>query len=91
VPYAAAWANAALQEVLARAARRRARITRDLVRGASLYTYVSSEKALRELGYRIRPFDEMVRDTLADALARGRLSATTPELRALAASAAVTA
>jgi dihydroflavonol-4-reductase len=84
VPYAVAWANAGLQELAARAAGRRPKITRELVRAASLYTYVSSEKARRELGYRIRPFEEMVEDTLADAIARGRLEATTPELRALA-------
>ena len=88
VPYAVAWANAAAQEFLARLAGRRARITRELVRAASLYTFVSSEKAKRELGYLIRPFEEMVRDTLADAIARGRLAATTPELRALASPAA---
>jgi dihydroflavonol-4-reductase len=87
VPFALAWANAAVQEALAAAAGRRARMTRDLVRGASLYTYVSSEKAARELGYRIRPFDDMVRDTLADAVVRGRLAPDTPELRALAAAA----
>ena len=88
VPYAIAWANAAAQEVAARLAGRRAKITRELVRAASLYTFVSSEKARRELGYSIRPFEEMVRDTLADAIARGRLAPSTPELRALASGAA---
>jgi dihydroflavonol-4-reductase len=45
---------------------------------------VSSAKAERELGYSIRPFDEMVRDTLRFALETGRLTPTTAELRALA-------
>jgi dihydroflavonol-4-reductase len=59
-------------------------MSRDLVRSAALYTYVSSAKAERELGYRIRPFDEMVRDTLRWFIARGTLRPETPELRALA-------
>jgi dihydroflavonol-4-reductase len=56
----------------------------DLARAAALYTFVSSAKAERELGYSIRPFDEMVRDTLRFALETGRLTPTTAELRALA-------
>jgi dihydroflavonol-4-reductase len=48
-------------------------MTRDLVRAAALYTFVSSAKAERELGYRIRPLDEMIRDTLDDFRARGKL------------------
>jgi dihydroflavonol-4-reductase len=85
VPYAAAWAFAAAQEAAARLAGRRPGTTRDLVRAAALYTYVTSEKAERELGYAMRPFDEMIADTLRDAIARGRLRAETPELLALAA------
>jgi dihydroflavonol-4-reductase len=85
VPYAAAWAFSAAQELAARLAGRRPAVTRELVRAAALYTYVSSAKAERELGYAIRPFDDMIADTLRDAIARGRLRADTPELRALAA------
>jgi len=84
VPYAAALLFAAAQEAAARLAGRRPATTRDLVRAAALYTYVSSAKAERELGYRIRPLDEMIADTLRDAIARGKLRAETPELRALA-------
>jgi dihydroflavonol-4-reductase len=83
IPYAAALAFAAMQEGRARLSGRRPRMTRDLVRSARLFTYVSSEKAARELGYRVRPFAEMVRDTLRFALSTGRLEATTAELRAL--------
>jgi dihydroflavonol-4-reductase len=83
VPYAAAWAFAAAREAAARLAGRRPAMTRDLVRAAALYTYVSSARAERELGYTIRPFDDMIADTLRDAIARGRLGADTPELRAL--------
>jgi dihydroflavonol-4-reductase len=85
VPYAAAYAFAAAQELAARLRGHRPRTTRDLVRSAALYTYVSSARAERELGYAIRPFDEMIADTLRDALARGRLGPDTAELRALAA------
>jgi dihydroflavonol-4-reductase len=58
-------------------------MTRDLVRAAALHTYVSSAKAERELGYTIRPFEEMIADTLRDAIVRGRLRPDTPELKAL--------
>ncbi len=85
VPYAVALGAATLQEAWAKLSGGRAPMTRDLVRTAALYTFVSSAKAQRDLGYAIRPFDEMVRDTLRWFIARGRLRAETPELRALAA------
>ena len=84
VPYPVAWALALAAEVGARARGRRPPTNRDLARAGSLYTFVSSEKAARELGYRIRPLDEMIRDTLRDAIATGRLRAETAALRALA-------
>jgi dihydroflavonol-4-reductase len=84
VPVAVAWAAAAGQELAAKLRGRRSSMTRDLVRGAALYTYVSSAKAERELGYRIRPLDEMILDTLRDFVRRGRLQTTTPELLTLA-------
>jgi dihydroflavonol-4-reductase len=84
VPYAAALALAAAQEGWARLAGRRPPTTRDLVRAAALYTFASSAKAERELGYAVRPFDEMVQDTLRWAIAAGRLRPETAELRALA-------
>lgn len=85
IPYPVALAAAALQEAAAKVTGERPATTRDLVRAARLFTFVSSAKAERELGYAIRPFDGMVRDTLRFALATGRLRPTTPELRALAA------
>ena len=85
VPYAVAWAAAALQEARARIRGGRPATTRALVRAARLFTFVSSAKAERELGYAIRPFDEMVRDTLRDAIAAGRLRPESPQLRAIAA------
>ena len=85
IPVPVALGAAALQELGARLGGGRAAMTRELVRAAALYTFVSSAKAERELGYAIRPFDEMVRDTLRWAIAHARLRAETAELRAIAA------
>jgi dihydroflavonol-4-reductase len=87
LPYAVALATATVQELRARLSGGRAAMSRDLVRAAALYTFVSSTKAERELGYTIRPFDDSVRDTLRWFLANGRLRPETPELKALAAAA----
>ncbi len=57
----------------------------DLMRASALYTFVTSAKAQRELGYTLRPFDESVRDTLRWYMREGKLRATTPELMALVA------
>jgi dihydroflavonol-4-reductase len=84
IPVSVALGAAALQELGARLGGGRAAMTRELVRAAALYTFVSSAKAGRELGYAIRPFDEMVRDTLRWAIAHARLRAETAELRAIA-------
>ncbi len=85
IPYPVAYATAALQEAAAKVRRARPTTTRELVRAAHLFTFVSSAKAERELGYAIRPFDEMVLDTLRFAIASGRLKPTSPRLRAMAA------
>ncbi len=84
LPLFVALSLAAASEVRRRITGSRPRMTRALVRAAALYTYVSSAKAERELGYSIRPFDDMVRDTLRFAIARGNLTPETPELRAIA-------
>jgi dihydroflavonol-4-reductase len=86
IPYPAAFAAAALQEAWAKLRGRRPPTTRDLVRSAALYTWVSSAKAERELGYSVRPVEEMIVDTLRFALDTGRLRPETPELRAIASS-----
>jgi dihydroflavonol-4-reductase len=85
VPYPLMLAGAALAELAARLRGRRSPISRQLVRGARRYTFLDSSKARRELGYSTRPLEESVRDTLRWFLAHGDLAATTPELRALAA------
>lgn len=84
VPYRLALALAAAQELRARIAGGRPAMSRDLVRSARLYTWVSSARAERELGYAIRPLDEMILDTLRWFVARGKLRPATPELRLLA-------
>jgi dihydroflavonol-4-reductase len=85
LPYAAGLALAAAGALAARATGKRARLTVDLVRSSALYTFVTSAKAQRELGYAIRPFEESARDTLRWYVAEGKLEAATPELRAIAA------
>jgi dihydroflavonol-4-reductase len=85
IPYGLALASAALGEWWDRRRGRVPKLSVQLVRAARLYTFVRSDKAVRELGYAIRPFEETLRDTLAWFLAQGRLEATTPELRAIAA------
>ncbi len=85
IRFPVAWAGALLKEGLAKARGRRAAMNRELVRAARRFTFVSSAKAERELGYAIRPFDEMVRDTLRFAIATGRVKPESPQLRALAA------
>ncbi|BDG04448.1 NAD-dependent epimerase/dehydratase family protein [Anaeromyxobacter oryzae] len=84
VPVPVALGFAWLQETAARVYRRRTGMTRDLVRASALYTFVSSARAERELGYRIRPFEDMVTDTLRWAVETGRLRAETAALRAVA-------
>jgi dihydroflavonol-4-reductase len=84
VPYPIALGAAALAELADRLRGRPVKLSRQLVRASRLYTFVSSEKARRELGYAARPFEESLADTLRWFIAAGRLRATTPQLRALA-------
>jgi dihydroflavonol-4-reductase len=84
VPYPVAWTAALAAEIAGRLTGRAPDISRQLVAAGALFTFVSSEKASRELGYRIRPIEDSLRDTLRFFLANGRLRPTTPELRALA-------
>ena len=84
VPYRLALAAATLGEWAGRRRGRGPAFSPQLVRAAHLYTFVKSEKAERELGYAVRPFEETLRDTLRWFVHERRLEATTPELRALA-------
>ena len=84
MPYALALGVAAVAESTAKLLRRHTDLSRQLVKASALFTFASSDKAIRTLEYRIRPFEESLRDTLRFFLANGRLRATTPELRALA-------
>jgi dihydroflavonol-4-reductase len=84
VPRMLALATAAAAEAVARLRGAEARLSPQLVRASSLYTFVSSAKAMAELSYCIRPFEESLADTLRWFIAQGRLRPTTPQLRALA-------
>ena len=85
VPYPLALGAAAFSEISSRLRGRQPRLSRQLVRASRLYTFVSSEKARRELGYATRSFEESLADTFRWFMKVGRLEAGTPELRALAA------
>ncbi len=84
VPYPLALMAAGLSELGSRLRGREPKLSRQLVRASRLYTFVSSEKASRELGYTTRPFEESLADTFRWFMKVGRLAATTPELAALA-------
>jgi dihydroflavonol-4-reductase len=83
MPYSAAIAIAAAEEITAGLQKRRPSITRDLVKASALYTFASSDKARAELGYAIRPFDDMVVDTLRWAIGAGEIPADNDALRTL--------
>ena len=87
VPFPLALTVATIAEYSARLLHRKTDLSRDLVRAARLYTWVDSSKAKKDLGYVIRPFEESLADTLRFFLKTNRLRASTPELKALAASA----
>jgi dihydroflavonol-4-reductase len=84
LPNAVALAASRALALAARLGARPAAVTPDLLEASRLYTFVTSAKAQRELGYTIRPFEDSVRDTLRWYLARGDLRPETPALRALA-------
>jgi len=83
VPYALASAALRVMRVLGPLGGPTPAVHPDLLRATSLYTFVTSAKAQRELGYAIRPFDESVRDTLRWFLKKRKLRPSTPELEAL--------
>jgi dihydroflavonol-4-reductase len=88
LPYALAAAATRALALAARLGGPQPPVTPDLLRASALYTFVTSAKAQRELGYTIRPFEDSVRDTLRWYLSRGELTPGTPELEALAAAGA---
>ena len=87
LPYAVAAAATRAMLLAARLGGPAPATTLDLLRASRLYTFVTSARAQRELGYTVRPFEDSVRDTLRWYLARGALRPDTPELRALSAGA----
>ena len=85
LPFAVAAAVTRAQGLLARFGGPAPAVSAELLEAARLYTFVTSAKAQRELGYSIRPFEDSVRDTLRWYLRRGKLEPSTPELAELAA------
>jgi len=83
VPYAVALAATRALGLAARFGGPRPPASEPLLAASRLYTFVTSAKAQRELGYAIRPVEESVRDTLRWYLSRGALRPETPELKAL--------
>ncbi|MGH9374128.1 MAG: 3-beta hydroxysteroid dehydrogenase, partial [Vicinamibacterales bacterium] len=65
IPYGVAWAYATLAEAWARFRNRDTLITVAAVRAMHAELRVSSNKALRELGWRYRPLTETLRDEVA--------------------------
>ncbi|MFM7201880.1 MAG: NAD-dependent epimerase/dehydratase family protein [Myxococcota bacterium] len=82
-PYAVAYAVAAVKEQVDLMRGKVPDISRQLIKASRLYTWVKSDKAIAELGYHIRPFEESLRDTLVFFLKQGRLKPSTPQLKAL--------
>jgi hypothetical protein len=80
-PFPLALGIATAVELLSTALGKASDLSRQLVRAAHLYTFVSSQKAENELGYSYRPLQESLRDTFRFFLRVGRLSPGTPELR----------
>lgn len=64
IPFPLLWTVAALSEVISRVTGRRSGISRDMARIAHLPHFVSSEKAIRELGYRYRSAREVIKRSL---------------------------
>jgi dihydroflavonol-4-reductase len=88
-PYPLAWLGALGSEALSLVREHSLEeFNRPVLRYARLFNFTDPAKAQIELGYVVRPFEESVRDTIKDFLARGLIEPRTAELRALAASAA---
>jgi dihydroflavonol-4-reductase len=83
VPYGVAITVATIGEKLAGLVGKDPPMPVDLVKSSALYTFTSSAKAEKELGYSIRPFADSLRDTLRFFIEQGRLKPNTPALRAL--------
>ena len=85
VPYALALAAVRAAALLHRFGGPAPAVEEELLAASRLYTFVTSAKAQRELGYAIRPVEASIRDTLRWYLSRGKLRPETPQLKALAA------
>jgi dihydroflavonol-4-reductase len=81
------WTAAVISEAIATVSTHRLEeLNRPVLRLARRFMYMDASKAQRELGYVVRPLGEMLRDTVADHVARGLVP--TKRAPALAAAAA---
>jgi dihydroflavonol-4-reductase len=84
LPYALLWLGGVLSEVAARVHTHPLEdLSLGFVRWSKMFAFMEVTKAQRELDYVVRPFDETVRDTVRDFIARGLVPAATPALAAL--------
>lgn len=83
VPFPLAYAAAAGTELACKLSGSKPPFSRQMLKSSRLYTWVKSDKAIAELDYKIRPFEDSLRETLQFFLKVGRLKPSTPELRAL--------
>lgn len=83
VPFPIAYAAAGATELACKLTGSKPPFSRQMLKSSRLYTWVKSDKAIAELEYQLRPFDESLKDTLQFFLKVGRLKPTTHELKAL--------
>ena len=61
-------------------------VNRPLVRYAARWAFSDCSKARRDLGYTVTPFDDALRETITDLIARGHARVQTPEVAAMVSS-----
>jgi len=91
-PYALAYSLGFVFEMAAKLFEHRfEELNRPVVRFGGRFNFCDVSKAKAALGYTVTPFEETIRDTLADLVRQGKAPALTPALSALAASAKLAA
>ena len=83
IPRRVAFVAAAVAERVSKILGREPVLTKDLIRASAAFTFVDSSLAVTELGYRIRPLNESVLDTIAFFLQTKMLDSHNATLRAL--------
>jgi dihydroflavonol-4-reductase len=84
LPYALAWLAALTLEGVSLVKQHGLEeMNRPFMKYSTQFAFFDSSKAQRELGYQVRPLEEMLADTLRDFVARGLVAPRTEKLRAL--------